>query len=126
MIMKIINNAYRLIEEKERKINLIHYLEYQLRLFEEKTWEVVESKKYINQEFADRAYAFYKRKIKELLEEQKELIDDLKLINMILSLHKEFAWQEVQVNSSFFYSLLFLLGLHPFQNGVLFRAKLFL
>ncbi len=126
MIMKIINNAYRLIEEKERKINLIHYLEYQLRLFEEKTWEVVESKKYINQEFADRAYAFYKRKIKELLEEQKELIDDLKLINMILSLHEEFAWQEVQVNSSFFYFLLFLLDLHPFQNSVLFHAKLFL
>ena len=44
MIMKIINNAYRLIEEKERKINLIHYLEYQLRLFEGKTWEVVETR----------------------------------------------------------------------------------
>lgn len=95
MIMKLINNSYRLIEEKERKINLVHHLEYQLRLFEEKTWEVVESKKYINKEFADRAYAFYKRKVKELLEEQKELIDDLNLINMVLSLHEEFAWQEI-------------------------------
>ncbi len=97
----MIKQSIWLIEQRARDMNYLEHLKYQLQYFEKKTWEIIESRDLMSQEIFNRIYQFHARQVKELLEEQAEIIDDLGIINISLRLHEELVWQEVENKSLF-------------------------
>lgn len=105
MTIKAIKNVEWLLEAYSRNINSIDYVNNQIEVYVEKVWNIVEQRKVINQEVADRTYNFYLRRLDGLLEEQKEVVENLQLINEVLALNEEFVWKAVEFEnkSTFFY-----------------------
>lgn len=131
--MTMIKQSTWLIEQRARDMNYLEHLKYQLQYFEKKTWEIIESRDLMSQEVFNRTYRFYARQVKELLEEQAEVIDDLGIINMSLMIHEELVWQEVETRSIFLkahecffifsFSLLPSPASHPYRNDERFHAR---
>lgn len=104
-----------LIELRTRSLSYLDYLNYQLQVFEDKTWDIVEGRSRLSNEFAQRSYSFYSRKVNELILEKNELIEDIVLIDTVLEASEEIVWTYIQQESlpkstmCFFYSSSFFL-----------------
>jgi hypothetical protein len=86
----------RLIRMRDEKIGQLENVNYQLGIFEEKVWEVVGRRRVLTEEFANRTYGFYTRKVSDLLEEKSQIIEDLGVINKVLDTYEMTIWRMVE------------------------------
>lgn len=91
--------AELLLAERSRLEENLEYVNYQLKIYEEKVWRNIENQKYLNQEFAKRDFLHNSNRIQELLIDKNQMIRKINNLNYEIDLREEKIWREVESNS---------------------------
>lgn len=85
-----------LLEEHRRTEESLEYIDYLLRVYEDKIDNFVTQWKRINPDFANRHFLTLNRRVEELLEDRKKLVLLLGEMNSCLRANEEKIWNTLE------------------------------